>query len=97
VCELTNPSKLHKHLRRAERKAMDREHIANASRWAKVLKLLDRIDNIRDMRGCDDDFWKVYAAETRLLVDAIHCDDPLIESLARELLALLTGEEGEGK
>jgi hypothetical protein len=86
VRELTNPSKACPHLRRAERKAMDREHIAKASRWAKVLKLLDRTDNILEMDGCGDDFLALYAKESMQLVDAITDDDELIAILRRDLV-----------
>jgi (p)ppGpp synthase/HD superfamily hydrolase len=75
VLELTNPSK-GSDLPRSERKAMDRAHIAKASYWAKVLKLLDRLDNVQEMTGCGDKFMGVYAAESRLLSDAILASEP---------------------
>lgn len=88
VMELTNPSKGSKEPR-GKRKALDRKHIAGASREARVLKLLDRLDNIREMTGCDPDFWTVYAGETRQLCDALDCDDALIAGLLVELRAAI--------
>lgn len=74
ISELTNPSKGSK-LSRAERKAMDREHLSHILSVAKIIKLVDRLDNIQDMSGADSDFKKMYFHETELLVDAIgNCD-----------------------
>lgn len=56
VEEVTNPSKDHPELRRDERKAMDREHLRRVSYYAKVIKFIDRIDNIRDMVNGDRGF-----------------------------------------
>jgi hypothetical protein len=46
VSELTNPSKGSK-ASRAERKQMDRDHLKGVSKEAKIIKLLDRIDNLK--------------------------------------------------
>jgi guanosine-3',5'-bis(diphosphate) 3'-pyrophosphohydrolase len=48
VAELTNPSKGLKSPRR-ERKQIDRDHLAVVSVEAKIIKLLDRIDNLQEM------------------------------------------------
>jgi hypothetical protein len=89
VVELTNPSKQHPNMKRADRKCMDRSHIARASRWAKVLKLIDRTDNMRDMIGCDDDFLAVYGKETCQLRDAIGREDSLIAEISDQLTVAL--------
>jgi len=83
--ELTNPSKGMK-APRQERKRIDREHIAGASREAKIIKLLDRIDNLAEMSVAPDDFKKMYADESRLLAEAIGDADL---DLRDELLALV--------
>lgn len=70
VLEVTNPSK-GSELPRAERKKMDREHVAKASFWGKYIKLLDRIDNIQEMDQADNDFKILYARESLLLAEAI--------------------------
>lgn len=81
VNELTNPSKqfvfkqeyklLPKGSVRAMKKQMDREHLAHVSWEAKVIKLADRIDNVSDMVGMDQEFCLLYADESVLLLDAL--------------------------
>lgn len=92
VC-LTNPSK-GSPLPRAERKKMDHEHLATCSLPVRQLKLLDRIDNVRDLAEAPDTGFKnLYAAETRLLIEAICMPGlvALIQQLERELERLLKG------
>lgn len=96
VKTLTNPSKGSK-LPRAARKAMDREHLANVSPWAKVIKLIDRIDNLREMTQAPDDFKKLYAKESLLLAEALcsagrvsHHTFPILVSELKECVASLT-------
>jgi hypothetical protein len=84
VEEMTNPSKGSKEPR-AVRKRQDREHLATVSDRAKVLKLLDRIDNLREMdQAIKDDpkFVKLYLGESLLLLEAIGDVDA---ELAQEL------------
>jgi (p)ppGpp synthase/HD superfamily hydrolase len=86
VEELTNPSKQHPHLRRAQRKEMDREHVLHVSRAAKRIKLIDRADNLRDIAGCEDEFKSLYVAESVLLAKALAgADDALLEDLYRAI------------
>jgi (p)ppGpp synthase/HD superfamily hydrolase len=87
VGEVTNPSKQHPDLPRAERKAMDRAHIAVISRRARCLKLADRADNLRDGCACPDKEWlATYVRESRLLAEALRGTDPELEAdLARIL------------
>jgi (p)ppGpp synthase/HD superfamily hydrolase len=81
VEELTNPSKGSPALR-AERKAQDREHLARVSRPAKIIKLLDRIDNLRDMEGAPQKFLSLYLEESRLLAASIgNADAELVREL----------------
>lgn len=81
---LTNPSKGTK-LPRAERKRMDREHLAKAPADIKVLKALDRIINLRDMKGSGDDgFIELYAEESVLLLSALQMP-PSLNDIAPEL------------
>lgn len=70
VVELTNPS-IGSKLPRKDRKAMDRKNIASASRWAKIIKAIDRLDNLREMSGAKSGFKKLYAEESRLLCEAL--------------------------
>lgn len=73
VLELTNRSKSPEHADkdRAERKAIDREALADASAWAKIVKLIDRADNLREMHGASGTFKKLYIEESQLLVKAL--------------------------
>lgn len=75
-------------LPRAERKAMDRKRLAEAPPQVKLIKTLDRIDNLTEMAGAKDDFKKVYAQESLLLAEALGAG-PLTDelmALANELL-----------
>jgi (p)ppGpp synthase/HD superfamily hydrolase len=76
---------------RAERKAIDREHTAQASLDAKMIKLADLSSNTKSIVEHDAKFAKVYLAEKRLLLEeALFDADPV---LLAEVYRLL--EEGE--
>lgn len=78
---LTNPSK-GSTAPRAERKKLDREHISRAPLEAKLIKIVDRLDNISDL--CDRDgrilaplnFVDLYLAESKLLLQALAENEP---------------------
>lgn len=70
---------------RRARKAAYAEDLSNASREARVLKLLDRIDNLSEMTGCDPDFEPLYKEESVLLAKALRGAD---EQLYMELMEL---------
>lgn len=89
VCELvqwlTNPSK-GSSLSRAERKEMDREHLRSAPQIVKIIKMIDRIDNLREMSGADNGFKVKYAAESQLLASTIgDADNELYNELLYEI------------
>ncbi len=83
VLELTNPSKDHPGLMRAQRKAMDRAHLAKASLDARFVKLADRTCNINEAiqdclaaeaserggRNQCESFLSLYLKESRLLLE----------------------------
>lgn len=70
VGELTNASKLeHPQASRAERKRIDRERIAKISPEAKLIKLVDRIDNLREIDAKGEKFAKLYRQESLLLLN----------------------------
>ncbi len=82
VLELTNPSKQYSQLPRAERKRIDRDHLRTVSREAKRIKLIDRIDNLRDVQQADNAFKSLYAAESLALAECLtDVDDQLLEQL----------------
>lgn len=88
VREVTNPSKAHPELSRAERKAMDRAHIAVISRRARCLKLADRADNLRDGCACPDKEWlATYVRESRLLAEVLRGTDPDLERDLQDALS----------
>lgn len=88
VSGLTNPSKGMK-ASRAERKRVDREHLSAQSKNVKIIKLVDRIDNIKELDGAETDFKRLYAKETLLLVPCLYgetvLDDPVYYGLVTEL------------
>lgn len=86
VCELTNPSKMHTQLTREARKQMDRDHLRGVSREAKAIKMLDRIDNLREMTNAPADFRQLYCKESRLLLDVVGDADA---ELAAELVVAI--------
>ena len=74
VKELTNPSKQYPELSRAERKEMDREHVSKCCQQTKIIKLCDRIDNVReslDDPETPEDFFKLYLKESRALLEVL--------------------------
>jgi (p)ppGpp synthase/HD superfamily hydrolase len=80
VAEVTNPSKQYPELPRAERKAMDRAHIAVISPRARCLKLADRADNLREGCQSPDRKWlAMYAAESQLLLEVLRGTDAELE------------------
>lgn len=81
VREVTNPSKQHPDLSRAERKALDRAHVAHISRQARCLKLADRTDNLRDGCACPDKEWlATYVRESRMLAEVLRGTDTELEA-----------------
>lgn len=81
---LTNPSKGSKEPR-AVRKSMDREHARSAPEIAKVIKLIDRIDNLREIDPADSFAW-LYCEESLALLAVVGDAD---HSLAGELQQLI--------
>jgi (p)ppGpp synthase/HD superfamily hydrolase len=71
VQELTNSSKKFPHLSRAQRKEMDRNILACASTPAKLIKCVDRIDNLQEMTGAEASFVSLYVAESLLLAQVL--------------------------
>ena len=81
VHEVTNPSKNFPDLPRSERKAMDRAHIAVISKRAKLIKLADRTDNLREGAESSDKAWlATYVGESRALAEVLHGTHSLLEA-----------------
>lgn len=72
VWVMTNPSKKHPKLSRADKKKMDREHWSRIqSGEAQWLKAEDRLDNLRDAWSAPEDWRKMYAKESIHLIDVL--------------------------
>ena len=56
---------------RAKRKAMDREHTAQAPAEAQTIKLADLISNSKSIMQYDPEFAKTYLAEKKLLLEVL--------------------------
>lgn len=91
VKELTNPSKGVK-APRAFRKQMDRDHLKVVSQEAKIIKLIDRNCNLKDIEDGDKDFIPLYVAESRALLDALEGTD---EQLENQLLSKIESYEAK--
>lgn len=91
VYYLTNPSKNFPFLRRGERKAIDRHQLAASPSPVQLIKVIDRIDNLKDMSGGPSDFKQLYARESLQLVEVLTlAPDDLrkeLTCLAEDLLA----------
>lgn len=91
VGELTNVSKGLKgkdgrSLSRAERKQIDHARLLTVSHPAKIIKMLDRIDNLAELLGSPKDFRELYANESLSLLKSVGDADP---KLAEALLAAI--------
>ncbi len=91
VIELTNSTDGN----RAERKRRDNTRLAESSRPAQIIKLLDREDNLTDLffyvaiQETEEEFLRLYAKETRALVEAIgHADEEIVARLLRIVKAV---------
>lgn len=71
---------------RANRKAIDRAHIAEAPAAAQNIKLADLIDNTETIVRYDSDFATVYLREKAQLLDAMRSADPALMARAREIM-----------
>lgn len=67
---------------RAARKALDRAHLAAASRGAKTIKLADLISNSKSILQHDPAFARVYLKEKRLLLEVLKGGDSTLWDMA---------------
>lgn len=71
---------------RAVRKAMDRDHIAQADALSQTLKVADLIDNTRDIAKHDPDFAKVYIPEKKALLEVlVRADERLLLQAQKQI------------
>ena len=69
---------------RAHRKAVDREHTANAPAEAQTIKLADLISNSKSIMAHDPAFAKTYLEEKRLLLAVMTRGDPGLHAEASQ-------------
>jgi GTP diphosphokinase / guanosine-3',5'-bis(diphosphate) 3'-diphosphatase len=86
---MTNKS-LGSPLNRKKRKEMDAECLETAPKEVKVLKMLDRIDNLRELPP-DDGFTAKYAEESLYLINCIGDADDDLKNEAIELINDILG------
>lgn len=95
VLWLTNPSKDYPELPRAERKKMDREHLAAAPFEVRLVKLLDRAANVADCEtGGDRDWQRMYLRESEALLGALRGTHAAAEAYLEDRLAELKAKVG---
>lgn len=68
--------------RRAERKALDRAHLAGAPDEAQTIKCADLIDNTSSIVAHDPAFARVYLEEKRALLEVLTRADPTLLAMA---------------
>ncbi len=73
---------------RAKRKAIDREHTAQAPAEAQTIKLADLISNSRSITEHDPEFAKVYLEEKRLLLEVLTKGDPGLHAEASKFVGV---------
>jgi (p)ppGpp synthase/HD superfamily hydrolase len=71
---------------RAVRKAIDREHTAQAPAAAQTVKLADLIANSRSIMAHDPAFAKTYLAEKRMLLEVLTRGDATLMAHARQIV-----------
>lgn len=73
---------------RAVRKAIDREHTAQAPAEAQTIKLADLISNSKSIMEHDPAFAKTYLAEKRLLLEVLTKGDPGLHAEASKYVGV---------
>lgn len=71
---------------RAERKAIDRERLREASDWAKTIKLADLIHNSESIIEHDENFAKVFMREKADLLEVLEGGDPVLFKRAGDII-----------
>jgi guanosine-3',5'-bis(diphosphate) 3'-pyrophosphohydrolase len=87
VIELTNVK--YPGLNRKERKKLDWERLSKVSRAAKIIKMFDRIDNLREMVDAPNDFKKLYLFESRSIVEVLKDADNRLANQLKETIEYL--------
>lgn len=97
VQALTNTSKAtHPASNRAQRKAIDRQRLAEVPECIRgsvhTIKVLDRLDNLRDIPASENDFFRVYLKESRDLLDVLVEAEPVLREELANLINILEAQ-----
>lgn len=92
VHEVTDVSRK-EHGNRATRKALDRQHLANASPLGMTIKLADLISNTQSITQHDPDFAKVYIREKAELLPMLDKGDAILRDRAWGLVSAWTASQ----
>jgi len=85
VSDLTNAS-TQEHGNRQQRKAIDRQHTAQADPRAKTVKLADLIDNLSDIVAAAPGFARLYLGEKQLQLQVLTEGHPELYQRAQEII-----------
>ena len=87
VVELTNQftKEAHPDKNRKERKRLEFERLATVSGEAKVLKMLDRISNLK-ATGLDEGFLRLYLEETAAMLPGVEDADPGVAAILQAII-----------
>lgn len=87
VAELTNQftKEAHPDKNRKTRKRLEFERLAGVSREAKLLKMLDRISNLK-ATGLDEGFLRLYLEETAAMLPGLEDADPVAAGVLRAII-----------
>ena len=85
VVELTKPLYPNS-LSRAKRFEHELKRLATISRRAKIIKLLDRMDNVRESAQVEDSFTEIYLGESKALARELHDADPKVGTKLKRLI-----------
>lgn len=91
VEELTDPARYilgpkYRTTYRAERKEITKKWLASCSRAAQIIKLIDRIDNLREMPlHSRSKYHTLYTKESLLLAEAIGSADPDLKEELKQI------------
>lgn len=71
---------------RAARKAIDREHLEQASPGAQTVKLADLLDNTPDICRHDEEFGRIFLVEAQQLLNVLDQGDPRLFTRAQQVI-----------
>jgi (p)ppGpp synthase/HD superfamily hydrolase len=86
VMELTNENHDKKTTNRRQRKLLDWARLGKVSSAAKIIKMLDRIDNLNEMSGAPGGFRVLYLKESQELLKVVGDADPELATILQQTI-----------